>query len=307
MYVSDFLERLFPSIAPTRKLVGNLICEMGQKLPESLHESLESRLSYYSTKCMGYPAVWACARLLGIDEIQIDALIKKHQTALCISLSTSIIDELIDQESIAPSRDAIILYLLIYNSLDKNEWHKKDLGQYIFKESVNTANLFMDKLYKQRENPIYSEPDFGLKRIGNFHKMIAYDLTKDNEMLGHKKETIIDIVGLLGNWYAALDDFLDFEHDIENNIQTSYVQGILMKHFPHLSHLAEENPKMLVNEYNKHEHYTNIIIDALVELLSKIEQQIREFGTIGFADEIKNGTELLKECIYENFLNTRMK
>ena len=110
-YVSDVLEGLLDA-EETRAVVRAYCIRFLDALPDPLHAQLEAAATYVGGECMGYPAIWFLERLFA-DELTIEEILDRCRVTLCISLTTSIVDDLADGDEPIGSAYLAYLYVLI--------------------------------------------------------------------------------------------------------------------------------------------------------------------------------------------------
>ena len=219
MYVSDVLADLLPGSGPVREQVRSHCVALVDRLPAEIAGPIRPAAEYIGAKCMGYPPVWLVGRALELAPEELDGLLGRSHTALCVSLSTSIADDFLDREAVG-SPHLMFFYLLLFEALAQQDWGREGLGDFIYGKAVSTMDLFVLPGVRQHlragcdlEALEHMARRSGL-RIGNFHRMTAYNLLHALEEAPPLRDELIDLAGRFGSWCSDFDDVLDVERDI---------------------------------------------------------------------------------------------
>jgi hypothetical protein len=200
-YVSDVLENLLDA-RDTRQAVRAYCLGLLDGAEDSLRVQLEPIAEYVGGKCMGYPAIWFLERLLGHDPA---AIVERCRSPLCVSLSTSIVDDLADDdEELGP---AFLAYLYIL------------IGEAAFAGGPDAA--MREHLHRALElclntraaTPFAATVRRG-DRIGAFFAMIAAKAVEDR-LEPHRAAVALEATTRFGEICAHIDDWMDAERDLE--------------------------------------------------------------------------------------------
>jgi hypothetical protein len=200
-YVSDALEMLLGA-SDARRAVRAFALRLLDTAPPTLASQLTPIASYVGGKCMGYPAVWFIEHMLDCDDYDANAIVERCRGSLCVSLSTSIVDDLADRDEDADSAYLAYLYVL--------------LGEAAFGQGANPNAL--QHLHRAVEvclNPsIRGELRAGRgDRIGAFYAMIAADVL--NDLWSPQRVAAgIEATRSFGQICAHLDDWMDADRDL---------------------------------------------------------------------------------------------
>jgi hypothetical protein len=200
-YVSDALELLLDA-GDARRRVRSFAVRLLDRAPPSLKSQLEPVAAYVGGKCMGYPAIWFLEQMLDREDCSAGAIVERCRGSLCMSLSTSIVDDLADRDEDGDTAYLAYLYIL--------------LGEAAFGQSANaTALQHLHRAVDACLNPgANGEPHAGRgDRIGAFYAMIAAQVLED-VWDARRAATGIEAARAFGEICAHLDDWMDAERDL---------------------------------------------------------------------------------------------
>ncbi len=206
-YVSDVLEGLLDA-EETRAVVRAYCIRFLDALPDPLHAQLEAAATYVGGKCMGYPAIWFLERLFA-DELTIEEILDRCRVTLCISLTTSIVDDLADGDE--PIGSAYLAYLYVLIGEAALHGRRDD-------------PIARDRLYRALDiclNPGASTLSDAIdrrgKRIGSFFAMIAGEVL-DGLWPPDRVRVALSTIDRFGEICAHVDDWMDAERDLARGI-----------------------------------------------------------------------------------------
>jgi hypothetical protein len=215
-YVSDLLEGLLNATA-VRSLVGNVIVDIGWS-----RSSTNALLVPLSRKCMGYPPVWLISRALDLSATRIEQAIRANPSALLVSLSTSLTDDLIDKDTEPNLHNLSLLYILLLkagsrcsstDSCDKLLSMSLDVATSVLEGTVSEYPLHIGS-GQGANRTLCANLRRAADRIGLFHEAIASDLLIDLAIGAHESLFLTSLCREFGRWCCMLDDFLDVEQDL---------------------------------------------------------------------------------------------
>jgi hypothetical protein len=226
VFVSDVLESVV-DMREIRALVRARCQKLTADLPPAIAGPISDSAVFFGGKCMGYPAVWFVHRALDLDVRQTSHLLDGAWTSLCISLSTSITDDLMDGDTDVSGEALMFLYVLLFKALEQADWNQDGLGHYIYQRSVELMPLFVHHDRARLANP----PRRG-DRIGHFHRMIAYDMLRRVDLGPDRRDALVELAGKFGHLCADLDDVLDLEIDVLNGEMDNFAASIALARGP---------------------------------------------------------------------------
>jgi hypothetical protein len=215
MYVSDLLEPLLDAAA-IRALVRDQCLRIVARLPRHVQPHLRPIAEYTGGKCMGYPAVWFTQQACGVTDEETRDWLERAPTALFMSLSTSIADDFLDRDEPVSAEHLMFFYALILEALRARATRRDEVFERIYDEMTGAMDLFVGRPHDG--TGVGSRG----KRIGNFFKMIAFELFAAGGPASIHAEAIVRDAGRFGEWCAALDDVIDVEQDIRGGQQDSF-------------------------------------------------------------------------------------
>lgn len=213
-YVSDALELLLDA-GDARRAVRAFAMHLLDAAPPKLRAQLEPVAAYVGGKCMGYPAVWFLQQLLDDENCDARAIVERCRGTLCMSLSTSIVDDLEDRDEDAGSECLGFLYVL--------------LGEPAFAQCASpNAMRYLYRAIDACLNP-GSQPDSLAARgdrIGAFYAMIAADALRD---VWSAEQTAVGVEATraFGDICAHLDDWMDVERDLAQGTKENVALTLL--------------------------------------------------------------------------------
>ncbi|HEY9084421.1 MAG TPA: hypothetical protein VIN40_00560 [Candidatus Tyrphobacter sp.] len=206
-YVSDVLEGLLDA-EEIRGAVRAYCVRLLDSLPDPLCTQLEAAATYVGGKCMGYPAIWFLERLL-VDELAVEEILERCRTTLCISLTTSIVDDLADGDEPFGSAYLAYLYVLIGKAALEGSHADPSSRDRLYRAldvCLNPAANMLDDVLERRG-----------KRIGCFFQMIAGEAL-DGLWPADRAHVALDAIGRFGEICAHVDDWMDAERDLARGI-----------------------------------------------------------------------------------------
>jgi hypothetical protein len=215
-YVSDILESLLEATAE-RNAVRKHCLRMLEALDVPTRERLAPTAGYVGGKCMGYPAVWFLKRALGGDSVPVDSLVTLCEPALSISLTTSIVDDMVDADEIVAAEYGGFLYVLLAQAVYGVPGHGK-AGRTAAADFLRRALEVCRDQSRSEEAPA-ARGD----RIGHFYRMIATCAAERLPMPAGRRIVIVESAGRFGRCCAHLDDWLDAARDAEHGIRANVV------------------------------------------------------------------------------------
>ena len=84
---------------------------------------------------MGYPGIWSASAIIGLDVRSTSQLWPLYAGSVLVSLSTSLIDDVLDEPDEGSSAKVVAAYLLIFQALDSD--NKCQAGQEMFQGVKN--------------------------------------------------------------------------------------------------------------------------------------------------------------------------
>lgn len=284
MYVSDCLESLLDA-SKTRELVRTECMTVLDDLPTGIASELRPLAEYVGGKCMGYPAVWFVERALDVPHQELRDILRRSRTALMVSLSTSLADDFLDRNEAAGANHLMVFYLLLLDPITNERRASAEVRHFLRSEIVDAMELFVGP-----RKPISAiAPGAGVeilrqvtrrrgKRIGNFHRMIAFELLTEMGVSESMRSQVVRDAGRFGDWCAFLDDAIDVEQDIEEGHISSFpVCALLALHPGARQLLLEKQIDALAPLLASHELSAMIQVQ-LAASLGEIEASTREYA-----------------------------
>jgi hypothetical protein len=205
-YASDFLEPLLGA-GDVRAALRKHCVALLDSVDQDLRVRLSSQALYVGGKCMGYPAVWLLARILEPRGIDLATIIEQAEPALSVSLTTSIVDDLVDgDERISPDYVAF-LYVLIAHAA---------FGQRRTSGLLPEQSALLQRALDVCIDPNRVGPSVERRgnRIGHFFRMVAAGPARAY-LSKASADAAIEAVGMFGEVCGHLDDWIDLEADYE--------------------------------------------------------------------------------------------
>lgn len=219
LYASDILEPLLDA-----GTVRSAVREHCAALLATTNPELRSRLlpaaRYVGGKCMGYPAIWFLERMLGPRGIPLRSIVEHSEPALSVSLTTSIVDDLVDRDEPIAAEYVAFLYVLIAHAA--------------FEAPVTLkTDMYPQRALLDRALDVCIDPHSGGgsavrrgDRIGHFFRTIA--LGPARAFLPEQQSSVIvEAVGRLGEFCAHVDDWIDMERDSEHGVNENVALALL--------------------------------------------------------------------------------
>ncbi len=211
-YVSDVLESLLDARA-AREGVRAYVRSLVASTQPSLRAALEPIAAYIGGKCMGYPAIWFLQEVL--DEHDASAVIARCRGTLCVSLSTSIVDDVADRDETYDSAYLAFLYLLI--------------GEATF--TAPRGNGAQERLHEALAaclDPHETSSDMSRRgdRIGAFFAMIAGDAVS-GAIAEPRATLVVAAAREFGRLCAHIDDAMDVQRDLSHGVTQNAVLLLL--------------------------------------------------------------------------------
>lgn len=213
-YVSDVLERLLDA-GEAREAVRSYAVHLLDDSPARLRAAVEPAATYVGGKCMGYPAIWFLHLLTG--EERIEDVVERSAGALCLSLSTSIVDDLADHDETLGSEYLAYLYVL--------------LGEAMARASDPQLQRRLHAALEQcldSDAPCASRASRG-DRIGAFFSLVALQALR-GYWSATRSELGIEATRRFGRFCAHVDDAMDARRDLENGVAQNVVLQLLREH-----------------------------------------------------------------------------
>ncbi len=213
-YVSDVLESLLDARA-ARDAVRAYVLSIVASTPPHLRTAVERIAAYIGGKCMGYPAIWFLEQALEQDPA---AIIERCTGTLCVSLSTSIVDDVADGDETYGSEHLAMLYVLI--------------GEAAFSSPRRVQA--QARLHEALESCLdsYEGPcNAGRRgdRIGAFFAMIAADAVSGTTSEEYARR-LSQGARSFGRLCAHVDDAMDVQRDLEHG-STQNVALLLLREY----------------------------------------------------------------------------
>ena len=203
-YVSDVLEPLLAAADARSAVREHCAC-----LLDSLEPHLQRRLGraahYVGGKCMGYPAIWLLQMVLEPRGASLRAIVDRSEPALTVSLTTSIVDDLMDRDEPVDEECVGLLYLLMTSAA--------------FRTSSSSDIAAAQRAFLGKALDVCAGsgegPDADTRRgdrIGHFFRMIAAG-PASAWLSGREADALVEATGRFGAFCAHLDDWIDRERD----------------------------------------------------------------------------------------------
>jgi hypothetical protein len=224
-YASDFLEPLLAA-GDVRAAVRQHCTALLDSLDPDLRVRLSSQALYVGGKCMGYPAVWLLERILKPKGVDLATIIEQAEPALCVSLTTSIVDDLVDgDEQISADYVAFLYVLIAYAAF----------GQKRTSRPLPEQSALLQRALDVCINPARGGPSTERRgnRIGHFFRMVAVGPARAN-LSPASAEAAVEAVGMFGEVCGHVDDWIDLEADYERgergNVAVSLLSDLRKTH-----------------------------------------------------------------------------
>ncbi|MDP5279855.1 hypothetical protein Q9Q95_13050 [Sphingomonas sp. DG1-23] len=207
-YVSDLLLQIVDA-ADTRRRVRDECLRLLEPLEPIEQAQLRPLLGYYGGKCMGYPAIWAVSRALGLDTEREAWLIAQVRATLFINITTSIVDDLFDQDESAQVEHLGVLYLLIFEAMLTAQWSPD------FAAPARTAFVRAWRNVTQRVE-VHDAKAIRVRgqRIGAFFALTAEACAAALDLPAERTRILVDLIESFGNLCGHIDDVLDVATDL---------------------------------------------------------------------------------------------
>lgn len=281
IYVSDLLEDILNA-----SRVRDLAREITFEVIGSLHPELDKITAYIGGKCMGYPSLWLIKNALNINLEDFKEHLKKNYSALFVSLSTSIGDDLVDNDEDTNIGHLGLFYLLLFNGLTSSPNAKVNKviyenGIHVMKNMLNDESI-IDLSMKDVDLEIER---FGLK-IGLFHKMIAYEFlnTYDNDA---DHEFLLKLSEDFGCWCSEVDDFIDIERDVENKQYFTRPVIQLIKRDESSKTAVLENNLITLKPIIDSNKYVSLNVDLLVHKMKDMTEALEKKGFLVLSSKLR--------------------
>ncbi len=190
----------FLNAASSRAAVRAYCVGLLATTPETLRARLGAVAEYVGGKCMGYPAVWFLERILQEEP---EAIVERCRAPLCLSLSTSIVDDLADGDEPLGPEYLAYLYILI--------------GQ---AASTGCGADTLARLHRAIETCLDPKPAANAHvaerrgdRIGAFFAMIA-ETAVAQRLPSARALIAIEATARFGEICAHIDDWMDAQRDL---------------------------------------------------------------------------------------------
>jgi hypothetical protein len=204
LYASDVLEPLLEATA-TRNAVRDHCARALERLAPKLVHRLREGARHIGGKCMGYPAIWLLQLVLEPRGVPLATIIERSEPALSLSLTTSIVDDLMDGDAPIDEEHVAMLYLL--------------MGRIAF-GARRVADARIEHEFLSQALEVCAGPDGPAAddrrgdRIGHFFRMIAAGPALAS-LQASQASMLIEATGRFGRFCAHLDDWIDLESDRE--------------------------------------------------------------------------------------------
>jgi hypothetical protein len=220
LYASDVLEPLLEAAA-ARSAVREHCARLIGSLEPELQQRLGPATRYVGGKCMGYPAIWLLQRVLEPHGVPLPTIVELSEPALSVSLTTSIVDDLMDRDEAIDEEYVAILYVLMTHAS--------------FAPSAGCATAGAQRAFLGKALEVCSGSGDGEDaderrgdRIGHFFRMIAsgqaFASLPDGEA-----HVLIEATGRFGGFCAHLDDWIDHERDQERGVHGNVALRMLQR------------------------------------------------------------------------------
>lgn len=228
VYVSDILEDLLAA-GRIRGRVRSVCMELLDDLPAHQRAVLASAMHYYGGKCMGYPPIWAIATALELDEAAEIRLIRQIRGTLFANITTSVVDDLFDDDGPSDPRHLGILYLLFYGALATGEWSADYRGPALatFASALDSAML---DVWPGGVGPEVLRARG--QRIGAFFALTGEAAARALNLSERRRQDLVDMLTDLGIACGHIDDAIDVLDDLKNGNTTNAVLLALAQRKP---------------------------------------------------------------------------
>jgi len=219
LYASDVLEPLLDAGA-VRSAVREHCVRLLDHADPGLRNRLMPAARYVGGKCMGYPAIWFLERMLGPRGISLGGIIERSEPALSVSLTTSIVDDLVDRdESIIAEYVAFLYVLIAHAAFEAPTAPRTDL---------RPQRALLDRALDVCMDPNAAGGSAARRgnRIGHFYRMIAHG-PADAFLPEQAASVVVEAVGRFGEFCAHVDDWIDMERDLERGVNENVALSLL--------------------------------------------------------------------------------
>jgi len=220
----------------TRRAVRAYCLKMLDDVPEPMRTQLEPVATYIGGKCMGYPAIWFLEQLLAPEHVSTATILDRCGTTLCVSLTTSIVDDLSDGDEAIDSKYLAYLYVLIAKIAFDNS-HRERPNTRARDLLYRALDACLNPSARNISRTIVLRGD----RIGGFYRMIAAE-TLTGFWPEERVARAIEAIGMFGEVCAHLDDWMDAERDLAHDVMGNTVLLLLAQQLsrpPTLHDLSE--------------------------------------------------------------------
>jgi hypothetical protein len=217
-YASDFLEPLLAA-SDVRAAVRQHCLALLDSVDPDLRARLRQQALYVGGKCMGYPAVWLLHRILEPKGVDLATVIEQTEPALCVSLTTSIVDDLMDGDEQITADYVAFLYVLIAHAA---------FGQNITSRLLPEQSALLQQALDVCINPTRVGPNAERRgnRVGHFFRMVAAGPARASLSLA-EANAAIEAVGMFGEVCGHVDDWIDLEVDFERGERENVALSLL--------------------------------------------------------------------------------
>ncbi|GEM_PF-7077820 len=222
LYASDVLEPLLGAAA-SRRAVRDHCLEL---LRDTVEPKLQRRLTdvawYIGGKCMGYPAIWLLALVFEPRGVTLPVLIERCEPALSVSLTTSIVDDLMDRDEPINEEHVGLLYVLLSHA---------SYGAPASPIAAAEQRAHLNRALEVCSAAAASEDAHERRgdRIGHFFRMIAA-AGAASSLPASEASVLTEAAGVFGRFCAHLDDWIDLERDCErgenSNVALQLLRGL---------------------------------------------------------------------------------
>lgn len=220
------------------------------KAPPTLRDGLRSVAAYVGGKCMGYPAIWFLERMLGESP---HAVVRRCSSTLCLSLSTSIVDDLADRDEPLENAHLAYIYMLAGEAA---------FGPRAAPEAASRLYRALDVCCDASARGTTAAAVRRGSRIGSFFAMIAADAL-DGSWTTARRDGAIEATGAFGEVCAHLDDWMDAERDLQRGALDNVTLLLLRER---LEGADPTLPALALHGSWLHDRMLSLIITRLAEI-----------------------------------------